>query len=59
VAADSVLDPERLAAALQALGATERRALVDALEQLGDAGAPLPASPPQRRRRAARRAAQS
>jgi DNA-binding MarR family transcriptional regulator len=52
VAADSVLDPDRLTAALQALGASERRALVAALEQLGDAGAALPAAPPRRRRRA-------
>jgi DNA-binding MarR family transcriptional regulator len=52
VAADSVLDPERLTAALQALGATERRALVAAFERVGEAGAALPPAPPRRRRRA-------
>jgi DNA-binding MarR family transcriptional regulator len=52
VAADSVLDPERLTAALQALGATDRRALVAALERVGEAGAALPAAPHRRRRRA-------
>jgi DNA-binding MarR family transcriptional regulator len=52
VAADSVLDPKRLTAALQALGATERLALVAALEQVGEAGAALPAAAPRRRRRA-------
>lgn len=52
VAADSVLDPGRLAAALEALGATEQRVLVDALERVADAGAALPAAPPRRRRRA-------
>jgi DNA-binding MarR family transcriptional regulator len=58
VAADSVLDPDRLTAALEALGATQRRALVTGLERLGAAGAALPAAPRQRRRRRpARRAA--
>ena len=51
VAADSVLDPERLAAALATLGAAERRALVGALERIADAGAALPAASPRRRRR--------
>jgi DNA-binding MarR family transcriptional regulator len=59
VAADSVLDPDRLTAALQALSASERRALVAAIERLGDAGAALPAAPPRPRRRAARRPARS
>jgi hypothetical protein len=52
VEADSVLEPERLTAALQALGATERLALVAALERVGEAGAALPAAAPRRRRRA-------
>jgi DNA-binding MarR family transcriptional regulator len=52
IAADSVLDPERLTAALQALGASERRALVAAFERVGEAGAALPAAAPRRRRRA-------
>lgn len=52
VAADSVLDPERLASALAALPAAERRALVAALERVAEAGAALPAAPPRRRRRA-------
>jgi DNA-binding MarR family transcriptional regulator len=52
VAADSVLDPRRLSAALEALGAGERRALVAAFERLADAGAALPAAAPRRRRRA-------
>jgi DNA-binding MarR family transcriptional regulator len=52
VAADSVLDPERLAGALAALGAGERRALVAALERVADAGAALPPAPARRRRRA-------
>ncbi len=52
VAADSVLEPARLTAALQSLGASERRALVAALERLGDAGAALPPAPPRSRRRA-------
>jgi hypothetical protein len=52
VAADSVLDPERLAGALGALGAAERRALVAALERVAEAGAALPPAPARRRRRA-------
>jgi hypothetical protein len=52
VAADSVLDPARLTAALDALDTTERRTLVAAFERLGDASAALPAGPPRRRRRA-------
>ena len=51
VAQDSVLDPERLDAALGTLGAAEREALVDALERLARVGAADPA--PARRRRAA------
>ena len=51
VAADSVLDPERLAGALSALPAAERRALVAALERVAEAGAALPAPAPRRRRR--------
>ena len=47
VAADSVLDPERLQAALEALDPAERRALVDALGRLAQAGAALaPPAPP-------------
>jgi DNA-binding MarR family transcriptional regulator len=52
VAADSVLEPARLTAALASLSASERRALVAALERLGDAGAALPPAPRPRRRRA-------
>jgi DNA-binding MarR family transcriptional regulator len=52
VAADSVLDPERLAGALAALGAAERRALVAALERVAEAGAALPPAAARRRRRA-------
>ena len=55
VAADSVLDPDRLDAALAALPAAERRALVDALERLAAAGAATPAPPMRRRRRIAAR----
>jgi hypothetical protein len=47
-----VLDPERLTAALAALGAAERRALVAALEGVAESGAALPRSRPRRRRRA-------
>jgi len=47
-----VLDRSRLTAALAALDAAERRALVSALERVAQAGAALPASPPRRRRRA-------
>jgi DNA-binding MarR family transcriptional regulator len=54
VAADSVLDPERLGAALATLPADERRALVAALERVAAAGAALPAAPRPRRRRRAR-----
>jgi MarR family transcriptional regulator, transcriptional regulator for hemolysin len=53
VAADSVLDPERLEAALAALPARERDALVDALERVAAAGAaagPPPPGPRSRRR---------
>jgi DNA-binding MarR family transcriptional regulator len=53
VAADSVLDPERLDAALAALSARERDALVDALERVAAAGAaagPPPPGPRSRRR---------
>jgi DNA-binding MarR family transcriptional regulator len=52
VAADSVLDPARLTAALASLDAAERQALVRALERVAEAGAALPAPPPRRRRRA-------
>ena len=55
VAADSVLDPQRLDAALAALEPAERAALVDALERLAAAGAaagPPPALRPRRRGRA-------
>jgi DNA-binding MarR family transcriptional regulator len=60
VAADSVLDPERLDAALAALQPAERAALVDALERVAAAGAaagPPPALRARRRRgvRSARR----
>jgi DNA-binding MarR family transcriptional regulator len=51
VAADSVLDPERLAVALAALGPGERRALVAGLERMAEAGAALAESPPRRRPR--------
>jgi DNA-binding MarR family transcriptional regulator len=55
VAADSVLDPERLDAALAALEPAERKALVDALERLAAVGAgagPPPAFRGRRRGRA-------
>jgi DNA-binding MarR family transcriptional regulator len=55
VAADSVLHPERLDAALDALEPSERAALVDALERLAAAGAgagPPPALRSRRRGRA-------
>jgi DNA-binding MarR family transcriptional regulator len=55
VAADSVLDPERLEAALGTLDAGERAALLDALERVAAAGAaagPPPASRARRRARA-------
>ena len=55
VAADSVLDPQRLDAALAALEPAERTALVDALERLAAAGAadgPPPALRSRRRGRA-------
>jgi hypothetical protein len=55
VAADSVLDPERLDAALATLSASERDALVLALERVAAAGAaagPPPQGPGGRRRRA-------
>jgi DNA-binding MarR family transcriptional regulator len=58
VAADSVLDPGRLDAALAALAPAERAALVDALERLAAAGAatgPPPAPRSRRRERRARR----
>ena len=55
VAADSVLDPDRLDAALAALPAAERGALVEALERLAEAGAATPAPPMRRRRRSATR----
>jgi DNA-binding MarR family transcriptional regulator len=55
VAADSVLDPERLDAALAALPLAERAALVDALERLAAAGAATPAPAMRRRRRSATR----
>jgi DNA-binding MarR family transcriptional regulator len=45
VAADSVLDPERLAGALAALDAAERRALVAAPEHLAEAARPCPPHP--------------
>jgi DNA-binding MarR family transcriptional regulator len=51
VAADSVLDPGRLDAALGALSAAERRALVEALERVAAAGAALGPVPAVRRRR--------
>jgi DNA-binding MarR family transcriptional regulator len=58
VAADSVLDPERLDAALGALGAAEREALVRALERVAEAGAAQSPPPgPRGRRRARARAA--
>jgi DNA-binding MarR family transcriptional regulator len=55
VAADRVLDAERLDAAMAALDPAERAALVDALERLAAAGAaagPPPAPRPRRRGRA-------
>jgi DNA-binding MarR family transcriptional regulator len=55
VAADSMLDPGRLDTALAALPAAERRALVDALERLADAGAAAPAPATRRRRRSGTR----
>lgn len=54
VAADSVLDPERLGAALATLSDDERTALVTALERVAAAGAaagPPPRGPGGRRRR--------
>jgi DNA-binding MarR family transcriptional regulator len=54
VAADSVLDPQRLDAALDALEPSERAALVDALERLAAAGATAGAPPALRARRRAR-----
>ena len=48
VAADSALDPERLEAALGALAAAEREALVAALERLAAAGAAAGPPPPMR-----------
>ena len=55
VAADSVLDPDRLDTALASLPAVERGALVAALERLAEAGAATPAPPMRRRRRTAAR----
>jgi DNA-binding MarR family transcriptional regulator len=54
VAADSVLDPERLDAALAALEPSERTALVDALERVAAAGAAAGPAPALRGRRRAR-----
>jgi DNA-binding MarR family transcriptional regulator len=55
VAADTVLDPQRLDAALAALEDAERAALLTGLERLAEAAAAAPAPPrPARRRRAAR-----
>jgi DNA-binding MarR family transcriptional regulator len=54
VAADSVLDPERLEAALAALGPRERDALVRALERVADAGAAAGPPPALRGRRRGR-----
>lgn len=54
VAADTVLDPERLGAALATLSDDERTALVTALERVAAAGAaagPPPRGPGGRRRR--------
>ena len=51
VAADSVLEGSRLTAALAALTAGERRALVSVLERVAEAGAALPPAPRRRRRR--------
>ncbi len=45
VAADRVLEPERLSAALRALAAPVRAQLVDALEQLAAAAESLPDAP--------------
>jgi DNA-binding MarR family transcriptional regulator len=58
VAADSVLDPARLDAALATLSAAERDALVRALERLAEAGAAAgpPPGPRARRRGRARSA---
>jgi MarR family transcriptional regulator for hemolysin len=55
VAADSVLDPARLDAALGALPAAERGALVDALERVAEAGAAMPAPAMRRRGRSGAR----
>ena len=54
VAADSVLDPQRLDAALAALEPAERTALVDALERLAAAGAAAGPPPALRARRRGR-----
>jgi len=51
VAADSVLDPARLDAALGALDASEREALVDGLERIAEAGAAAGPPPAPRARR--------
>jgi DNA-binding MarR family transcriptional regulator len=51
VAADSVLDPDRLDAALGALSGDERRALVAGLERVAAAGAAAPAPEARSRRR--------
>ena len=59
VAADSVLDPERLDTALATLPARDREALVGALERVAAAGAaagPPPPGPRRRRRGRARSA---
>ena len=45
VAADRVLEPERLGAALRALAAPVRAQLVDALEELAGAAESLPDTP--------------
>jgi DNA-binding MarR family transcriptional regulator len=58
VAADSALDPDRLDAALAALGPAERDALVRALERVAEAGAAASPPPaPRGRRRGRPRAA--
>jgi DNA-binding MarR family transcriptional regulator len=55
VAADSVLDPDRLTAALDALDACDRAALLDGLERVAEAGAAAgPPSGPRPRSRAPR-----
>jgi len=54
VAVDSVLDPERLDAALSALAPSERTALVDALERVATAGAAAGPPPALRGRRRGR-----